>query len=330
MKAFLTGATGFVGSALAKTLAQQGHEVHALVRNRGKAGELTLPGISIFEGNILDPKSLREAMAGCDAVFHLAAQAGIWSKDPGLFERINLEGARLVFNAALEAGIRRMVFTSTGGTMGPSPAKGMPVQEDTNPNPELASAYERSKLKAEQLAVSYLGKGLEIVTVNPTRIFGPGPLEESNSVTKLIRQFSKGQWRILPGDGQSIGNYVYLDDVVAGHILALEKGRAGERYILGGGNASYSEFFELLRCLTGSDHRLIPVPVPLMMVFAQTETALARTIGKKPLIVPEFVRKLTLDWCMSSEKAVRELGYAPISLEEGVLKTLQWLQRATG
>ncbi|MBK6948920.1 MAG: NAD-dependent epimerase/dehydratase family protein [Haliscomenobacter sp.] len=172
---------------------------------------------------------------------------------------------------------------------------------------------------------SYQQKGIEVVVVNPTRIYGPGPLNESNSVTKLADQFRQGKWRIIPGNGESIGNYVYLDDVVQGHILAMEKGMPGERYILGGENASYNQLFNLLRELTGQRQALIPLPLPVMMLFAGWENTMAQILGKKPLIVPEFVRKLSQDWPMSSEKAQTALGYQITPLRQGMRRTLEWL-----
>ncbi len=331
MRVFLTGATGYVGAALARQLAGRGMEVSGLVRSPEKAKGLPHNRIRLVQGDVLDIPSLEQGMTKCEAVFHLAAQAGVWSKDPGAFDQVNVEGTRRVLETALKTGAKRVVITSTGGVMGPSPGKGIEVHETTNPMPKLASAYEQSKAAAEKLAFSFIQKGIDVVVVNPTRIYGPGPLNESNSVTKLADQFRRGTWRIIPGNGESIGNYVYLDDVVQGHILALEKGVSGERYILGGENVSYNQLFNLLRELTGKRQALIPLPLPAMMLFAGWESGMARLFGKKPLIVPEFVRKLSQDWPMSSEKAQTVLGYQITPLRQGMSRTLEWLgQRKQG
>ena len=330
MRVFVTGATGFVGAALVRELAARGVHVSALMRSSAKANELSGSPIRLVQGDMLDLHALEQGMEGCDAVFHLAAMAGVWSKDPGAFDRVNVEGTRNVLDAALNSGVRRIVLTSTGGVMGPSPGRGIAVNETTNLKPVLASAYERSKVAAENLALSYQQKGMDVVVVNPTRIYGPGPLNESNSVAKLADQFRRGTWRIIPGNGESIGNYVYLDDVVQGHILAMEKGISGERYILGGENASYNQLFDLLRELTGKRQALIPLPLPVMMLFAGWESGMAQLFGKKPLIVPEFVRKLSQDWPMSSEKAQTTLGYQITPLRQGMSRTLGWLEQGAG
>ncbi|MCB0608054.1 MAG: SDR family oxidoreductase [Lewinellaceae bacterium] len=327
MKVLVTGSTGYVGVPLVRRLAEEGFEVHALARTPGKDGEH--PGIRTFKGDVLDTDSLEAAVAGCEAVYHLAAYAGVWAKDPDRFRLVNVEGTRNVFNAAAEAGVKRVVVTSTGGVMGHSPADGRAVDEQTYDNPPLASWYEKSKLEAEHLAFSYQEKGMKVVVVNPTRIFGPGPLNESNSVTKLIKQFNDGKWRFIPGDGESVGNYVYLDDVVDGHILAMEKGASGERYILGGTNVSYNQLFSLLREVTGSRQRLFHTPLAPMLLFSRLELLKARLTGKKPLIVPEFVHKLTKNWSMSIDKARKELGYSPMVFEDAVQMTLNWIKQNT-
>ncbi|MBK8656704.1 MAG: SDR family oxidoreductase [Haliscomenobacter sp.] len=330
MRVFLTGVTGFIGAALARELAGRGVQVSALMRSPAKGNELKGVPIRLIQGDVLDLQALEQGMHGCDAVYHLAAQAGVWSKDSGAFDRVNVEGTRRVLDAAVKTGVQRLVFTSTGGVMGPSPGQGIAVHETTNPNPIMASAYERSKAAAESLAFSYLKQGLDVVVVNPTRIYGPGPLNESNSVAKLADQFRRGTWRIIPGNGESIGNYVYLDDVVQGHISAMEKGISGERYILGGENASYNQLFDLLRELTGQRQALLPLPLPVMMLFAGWEHAMAQLFGKKPLIVPEFVRKLAQNWPMSSEKAQTALGYQITPLRQGMSRTLEWLEKGAG
>ncbi len=327
MKVLVTGSTGYVGIPLCRRLAEQGLQVHALARSTPNGKVFDHPGIRVFKGDLLDTDSLAAAVQGCQAVYHLAAYAGVWAKDPGRFRLINVDGTRNLMTAALAAGVRKVVMTSTGGVMGHSPGNGVLVDETTHPQPDLASGYEQSKLEAEQLVFSYLGRGMEVVVVNPTRIFGPGALNESNSVTRLIKQFQEGKWRLIPGDGESIGNYVYLDDVVDGHILAMEKGKPGERYILGGDNISYNEFFTLLRRMTGSRQKLFRAPIGPMLLYSRLEVLKARLTGKKPLIVPAFVHKLTKHWGMSSKKAQTELGYAPTRLEDALEKTLDWIKR---
>ncbi|NND31468.1 MAG: NAD-dependent epimerase/dehydratase family protein, partial [Saprospiraceae bacterium] len=169
-------------------------------------------------------------------------------------------------------------------------------------------------------------RGMQVIVVNPTRIYGPGLRGQSNSVTHMIELFMKGKWHFIPGNGNSQGNYVYVEDVINGHLLAMQKGRSGERYILGGDNVTYNEFFDLLKDITGLNPQLYRVPVNILLVWSHSQVILARITGKKPMIVPAFVKKLTKNWSLSSDKAKYELDYRPSNLEDGISNTLQWLQ----
>ena len=326
-KVFVTGATGYIGEILSTKIADSDVEVKALVRNPEKAGRLQHKNITPVSGALADPATLETAMQGCTEVFHVAALAGVWHPDPDAFRKINVEGTLNVLGAAHRQGVRRVVLTSTAGVMGPT-SNTEAVREDTNPEPRLTTEYERSKLEAEQLARQFGAQtGLEVVIVNPSRVYGPGQWSESNAVTKMIRGYAAGSWRLIPGDGHSIGNYVFVDDVVQGHLLAMENGRPGERYILGGENYSFNSFFDLLAELTGRRHFMVHLPIPLMLAFAKTQQFLADTLGRRPLITPPFVRKYLRHWPLSSQKAETELGYRITSLESGMQRTLEWLGR---
>lgn len=324
MKIFITGATGYIGNILAKKLANEGHTIHALCRNV-HTEVLQHPDIKIFPGDITDPSSIQKAIEGCEQVYHLAAFARVWSKDPSTYYKLNVEGAANVFDAARNAGVQKIVFTSTGGTLGPS--KDHPVKEDDERIGEPFTAYEASKTEAEALCRSYCNKyNMHIVTVNPPRVYGPGIITESNAVTRLVKLYMAGKWKIMPGDGKRTGSYVYVDDVVNGHILAMQKGRAGERYNLGGVNASYIEFFDLLGRLAGKKLSLIKLPVWAMMATGKVLELYTKLTGKAPLLTPPWIRKYYYDWNVDSSKAQRELGYSFISLEEGLQKTIDSLK----
>ena len=324
MKYFMTGATGFIGFHLAKRLTEAGHTVHALYRDESKTGDLKrLEHLHLFQGDLFDQQRLADAMKGCDGIFHLAAHAKPWDKDPGNFHRINVEGTANVFETALRSGIKRIVFTSTAGVI--SPSNGKPSDENTKRTVELFTDYERSKLEAEAIVAKFSAKKLEIITVNPTRVYGPGLLNESNSVTKAIKLFIKGELRYLPGNGKNTSNYVYVDDVVQGHLLAMEKGRPGERYILGGENLSYRDFFDLVADLLGKEGRMYPIPVPVINVAARFMEIRANLTGKPPLLTPSWVKKYTQNWELSSEKARQELGYTITPVEKGLDKTVSWI-----
>jgi farnesol dehydrogenase len=227
MKIFVTGATGFIGLNLTHKLSEMGHTVHALCRSEEKARLLKDPAIKVFFGHIMDIKSLQKGMNGCDAVIHMAAFARVWSKNSGHFDRINVQGTVNVMDTARQSGVSRIIITSTAGVFGPS-VNDQPVDESGLRAVDYFNDYERTKDIADQKALSYNGDDMEVITVHPTRVFGPGLISGSNAVTTMIKQYIAGKWHLLPGNGKSVGNYVFIDDVVMGHILALEKGKAGE------------------------------------------------------------------------------------------------------
>jgi nucleoside-diphosphate-sugar epimerase len=324
MKYFLTGITGFIGSNLARQLVTDGHTVHAIIRNPATNNLKDLPNIQFFKGDLNDTEVLKRAMEGCDVVFHLAAHAKPWSKDPSEPRRINVDGAVNVFEAAKASGVKRVVFTSSAATMSPSEGR-LAADEDTIRTMPLFNDYEVTKTEAEKKAREYCSEKLDIVIVNPTRVFGPGPLNASNSVTRMIAGYKKGTWRIIPGNGSKIGNYVFIDDVVHGHLLAAQKGRAGERYILGGDNLSFDDFFRVLAKATGKKLRMVHLPLFIMTSAARFMEFQNRVTGIPPLITAGFVKKYLNHWSLSSDKAIRELGYRVTPFEEGVRKTLEWL-----
>ncbi len=165
-----------------------------------------------------------------------------------------------------------------------------------------------------------------MVIVNPTRVFGPGFLSESNGVTKMIKQYVEGKWRLIPGNGNRSGNYVFVEDVVTGHLLAMERGKSGERYVLGGENISYNQLFQYTRQASGVHKRLFKIPLWIMLAAAGIMKIFSTLTGKPPLIVPDLVRKFNHNWIVSSDKAMQELGYAPMRASEGIEKTVHWLK----
>jgi len=327
MKCFLTGITGFIGNNLARQLATDGHTVNAIIRNPLSNDWKDIPGLQFFKGDLQNLKTLREAAEGCDLAFHLAALAKPWSKNPGDFHRINVEGAINVFNAALESGVKKVVFTSSAATMSPS-ADLNPADESTHRKIPFFNAYEATKAEAERKAIEFCDKGLHVVIVNPSRVYGPGPINASNSVTRMIAGYRKGTWRIIPGDGKKIGNYVFIDDVVHGHILAAQKGRAGERYILGGDNITFDQLFQILGKVTGVSRRMVHLPLAVMNLAAGFMEWQNPLTGLPPAITADFVKKYMNHWSLSSDKAVKELGYRITPFPTGVKETVEWLSIA--
>jgi farnesol dehydrogenase len=329
MNCLLTGANGFIGIRLAEELSSGGHTVRCLVRSPDKFRPLSgLNGVTPVIGDLGSVHFLEAAARGCDTVFHLAAFAKPWSKDKSLPFRINVTGTENVLKAAHKAGVKRFVFTSSAAVIGPSPGID-PIDEEYPRSVPFFNEYEETKAAAEELVRSYSRDRMECVIVNPTRVYGPGPVNESNSVTRMISMYSRGRWRIIPGDGTCVGNYVLVDDVVSGHIQAALKGKAGHRYILGGDNITFDQFFETLAYLTGKRRWLIRFPVSLMTVVARVMEWQAGITGLAPLITAPWVKKYLNHWSLSSQKALSDLGYKPASFAEGAAITLKWL-RETG
>ena len=324
MKVFVSGATGFIGIQLVKRLLSEGHKVHALYRSESKADMIRLPGVSLFKGDIMDIQSLEDAMDNCDQAYHTAAFAAVWARDPSLVFRLNVDGALNVIEAARKFKIKRVVLTSTAGILGPS--DGEPVDENTPPPDSFFTMYENSKFQLEQKLLGQKEGQPELVLVNPTRVYGPGYMSESNGVTKMIKQYMDGKWHLLPGNGKSSGNYVHVEDVVTGHLLAMEKGVAGERYVLGGDNISYLQLFHYARQASGVRKKLYKVPLWLMLFVARIMKGIAELTGRPPLLVPDWARKFHHNWRVSSERAIKELGYQPRNAQEGIEDTVQWIK----
>lgn len=325
MKIFITGGTGFIGSRLTEKLLQLGHEVVVLIRDPSKVSEKKEEKISYIHGNLSDVDVLQKGMRDCDWVFHMAAYTKPWSKDPSVPFRINVTGTLNVIEAAVKNGVRRVIITSTAGTMGYS-SDGMIISESTASGKNLQTLYEKSKAEAELRAFEYIGLGTEIVITNPSRIYGPGLLSESNSLTKIMKLYISGLWRLMPGDGRTVGNYVYIDDVTEGHILAALHGKNGERYILGGENLSFRDFFDKTGEAAGKKRKLFSISFNTAELFLKPAAIISRLSGKAPLITSEWINKYQNDAILSSEKAINELGYKITPFIDGVRETIKWLK----
>jgi nucleoside-diphosphate-sugar epimerase len=324
---FVTGATGFIGGKLVGELVRLGHVVRALVRPASTRDGLDGERITTIEGDIGDRDSLVRGMSGCAAVFHLAAYARNWARDPRTFFELNVEGTRNVLAAARAVGVERVVLTSTMVTFGPTPP-GV-VGDESMPRTTLRffTEYEESKTLAEREALEAACDRLPVVVVNPTRVYGPGKLTEGNSVTVMIDLYDRGRFPVVLAGGVHVANYAFVDDLVRGHIFAMEKGRVGERYILGGENVSLRQLFDLVDGVTGRRHLRCTLPARLAMAYGRLEKKKAEWLGLYPRITPGWVETFLQDWAYSSAKAERELGYTITPLREGIRLTCEWLYR---
>ncbi len=324
MKILITGATGFIGNRLALRLAEQGHQVHALVRSSNEALQQH-PNIKCFQGDITNTKSIETAIEGCEQVYHLAALANNWAKDPNTFFVVNVDGAKNIFDAALQHGVQKVVFTSTADTLGPQTSD--QLLDETSTFNQASTYYGQSKIKAEQAVKPYIEKGLNITIVNPTRVFGPGALNKSNAMTLIIQKYVKGKWKFIPGTGLSVGNYAYVEDIVTGHLQAMEKGRAGERYALGGENITFSNLFTLMGKVSEQQYRLYKLPMWLMLSAATLMHWYASIFKRPPLITPPWVKKYDEHRGVDLSKAQQELGYTVTPLHEALRITIEWVRQ---
>lgn len=338
-KAFVTGANGFIGTRLIEALVERGQAVRALSRRPNPhpepppgfgcqdAGSLASPLVEWVRGDITDRDSLVRGMEGCSKVYHLAACAKNWARDPEVFYEMNVQAVRNVFDAAAKQGVERVVWTSTMLTFGPTPRGQVHNEESPRTTDRFFADYDRTKTIAEQEALRRAAEGFPVVIVNPARVYGPGHLTEGNSVSFLMDQYDRGQVPFLLNLGVNVCNWVFIDDVVTGHILAMERGRIGQRYILGGENASLKQFFRLVDQVSGRRHFQVPVFRFSALAFAWVQEQRAEWFGTYPQITPGWVRMFLVDWAYSTEKAQRELGYRPTPLADGVKITYEWLQR---
>lgn len=325
MAILITGSTGYIGSKLTAKLALQGHQVHLLCRTSPTLPQFQKPNIKVFIGDITDAESIRPALENVDRVYHLAAYARLWAKDASVFHRFNVKGTENVLNEAKRSGVLKVVYTSTAGVIGPSNDKPM-----TETDPRITgffNLYEETKSQAEAVAMDYAKQGLNICILNPSRIYGPGLDTGSNPVTKIVELYMKEKWKLIPGSGNDIGSYPYIDDVVDGHISAMEKGRSGERYILGGVNVTFNELMSAIKKYSGIEKKLRHIPFPVLNAVSHLMLWNAKITGKYPMITPDWVAKYKYDWALNSSKAVNELGYTIRPFEEGIKETVEWVKQ---
>lgn len=305
-------------------LAKQDEVIHLLCRTPPSLPEFHKANIRIFKGDITDPESLKPAMENVDRVYHLAAYARLWAKDPSLFYKLNVKGTDNVLAVAKAAGVSKVVYTSTAGVIGPS--KDRPMSETDPRITGFFNLYESTKSEAESVAMDYAKQGLAVCVLNPSRIYGPGYDTGSNPITKIVELYMKGKWKVIPGSGEDIGSYPFIDDVVDGHISAMEKGRAGERYILGGVNVTFNELISVIKKYSGVEKRLRHVPFFALNALGYFMLWNARITGKYPMITPDWVAKYKYHWALDSSKAMNELGYRIRPLEEGIRETVEWIR----
>jgi nucleoside-diphosphate-sugar epimerase len=312
VRALVTGATGLIGNAIARRLVADGHEVLALVRSPSAA---VPDGVTAVRGDVTDPASLAGAAAGCDVVFHAAGLPEQWRRDEADFDRVNRRGTVNVLAAARDAGVRRVIYTSTMDVFR-TDEHGVLREDQPDPDPK-PSAYERSKVAAEREADRFVATGLDVVFLNPSSVYGPSPT--TTGTTQLFIRLAQRKAPLLPPGGMSLA---YVDAVADAHLSAVERGGTGERYLLADTYAPMRDLAQRIAAQLGL--RRVPPSAPawLLRAVAGVSAPLARRFGFTPLLAPGELTFLLWEARVDSSKAQRELGYAPVDLDAGIALTI--------
>ena len=282
MKALVTGSTGFIGAAVARCLLERGVEARVLVRRDSDLGNLQGLKVEQAYGDLRNAHSLRQAFAGCRHLYHVAAHYAFWAKDPRIFYDINVTGTRNLMEAARDAGVERIVYTSTIGAIGLPPGGGLGTEETPVSLGQMVGHYKRSKYLAEQEVLTLARAGLPVVIVNPSAPVGARDIKPTPT-GQVIVDFMKGR---MPAYIETGMNLIDVDDVAVGHLRAMEKGRIGERYILGNQNLMLREVFALLSRLTGVPAPTIKLPRWAILPLAYANQWLADYVTRRPPRIP--------------------------------------------
>ena len=329
MRAFVTGATGFLGSHVARVLVEQGVELRLLVRPTSDLRNIDGLNVERVVGDLRDPASIEKALSGCDVVFHVAADYRLWVRDPSEMYRSNVEGTRALLEAARKQGVRRVVYTSSVATMGfGSGSNHGNVADEQSPVSlaDMIGHYKRSKFMAEQVAIDAARSGLDVVIVNPTTPIGERDIKPTPT-GRIVVDFLK---RKFPAYVETGLNLVDATECARGHLQALEKGRTGERYILGGENLTLKQILDRLAAITGLKSPM--VKLPYVFAFATgvvDEMVTGRLLGREPRATIDAVRMGRKMMFVSSAKAERELGWRTVPVEGALRRSVEWF-RANG
>jgi dihydroflavonol-4-reductase len=323
MRALVTGGTGFVGAAVARALLRAGWQVRALSRPGSDRRNLDPLALEVVVGDLGDPGSLESAAGGCEALFHVAADYRLGARDPAPLYRTNVEGTRAIMQAAQRAGVARMVYTSSVACVG-LPADGTPGREDTPVSlSDMVGHYKRSKFLAEQVVHELAQRGAPVVIVNPSTPIGPGDIKPTPT-GQLVLDAATGR---MPAYVDTGLNVVHVDDVATGHLLAYQRGRAGERYILGGTDMTLREILVAIARLVGRAPPRVRLPRRVLLPFAYAAECVAGLTGGSTRLTVEGLRMARKHMFFSSEKAQRDLGYRWRPPLEAFSDALDWLRQ---
>jgi dihydroflavonol-4-reductase len=318
----VTGASGFVGAAVARALLARGERVRVLLRPSSDPRNVEGLEAERAVGSLEDEASLARAVAGCDAVFHVAADYRLWVPDPAAMHRANVLGTELLMRAAMRAGIGRIVYTSSVAVLGLSK---VPADENSPSSlDDMVGVYKRSKFLAEESVRRIIGEGLPAVIVNPSTPIGPRDVKPTPT-GRVIVDAAKGR---IPAFVDTGLNIVHVDDVAAGHLLAFDKGRVGERYILGGEDMSLAQILTTVAQCVGRKPPTVRLPIAPLMPLAAAAEAIARITGKEPFVTSDGLRMARKKMWFSSEKAKRELGYVSRPARAAIEDAIAWFRES--
>jgi len=323
MKAFITGATGFVGSHVARALAAEGAELRLLVRPTSRRENIQDLRAEVAIGDLCEPESLKKAMSGCDFVFHVAADYRLWVRDPESMYQANVDGTRAIIQAAQEAGVRRVVYTSSVATMGFTREGHIAAEDSPVSLKDMVGHYKRSKFMAEEVALEAGRKGANVVVVNPTTPIGEYDIKPTPT-GRIVVDFLRRKFPAYVDTGLNLAD---VKEVARGHLLAMEKARPAERYILGGENLTLKQILDRLAAITGLSAPTMKVPHAVAMgyaVFDQLFTGMV--MGKEPRATIDAVKMGRKKMFASSAKAERELGYRVLPVEDALRRAADWFQ----
>jgi len=329
-RVLVTGGTGYLGGAVVREFLAAGWQVRCLGRSTSDRSALP-PGVEVVTGDVTDPGSLHSPMRGVALVCHSAALVASWVPERGLFDRVNVGGLVNVLRAALELAVPRVLYTSSFLALGPTddlPGElgGVADESHAFQAHQFHTDYERTKALALARVEEFVGRGLPIVTVVPGVLFGPGRRTEGSLLNTLIGRAARGRLGPLVGSGRQRWCFAYLPDVARGHTLAAERGRPGERYILGGENRPLAEFFTLVAELAGRPKRPRTIPLWLAQLVTLPAALRARFGGRRPELTPAGLATFVHSWAFSSERARRDLGYHITPTRTALQETLAWLK----
>jgi dihydroflavonol-4-reductase len=323
MTTLVTGATGFVGSHVARLLLAAGNRVRVVIRPSSNRRALDGLAVEAVEGDLRDLQSLDRAMRGVERVFHVAADYRLWTRNPDEVYQTNVEGTRRLFEIAAERGVERIVYTSTVATITvPGHGGQLPDEEAQASLDQMIGHYKRSKFMAELEARKAAAAGVPVVIVNPTAPVGPGDWKPTPT-GRIIVDFLNGR---MPAYVDTGLNVVGVEDVAAGHLLAAERGRIGERYILGARNMTLKEILGVLAAIAGRPAPRVRLPHTVALAAGYLDEFFARVTGREPQIPVEGVKMSRHRMFVESDKAERELGYRPSGVEPALAAAVHWYE----